>query len=160
MKDLLGSDHRCLHLHSQRWSRHLWSRLRPKSRAPIWHIWSGLCHSLLWKLASRCPWMERLDPNPNWGKEKITKLCVNYQTKRLFRAFFANTVNKFLIDKPIIFTSPITSLLGSKPHHIPTRVQACCIKWINNITKIRHLAKDEWETSDLIRFFIEMQNET
>ena len=35
-----------------------------------------------------------------------------------------------------------------------------CFKWITNITNVSHLAKDEWETSDLIRFFIEMQNET
>ena len=30
----------------------------------------------------------------------------------------------------------------------------------SEITKVKHLAKDEWETSITIRFFIEMQNET
>ena len=39
----------------------------------------------------------------------------------------------------------------------------CSVKWTTDFTKVtqvRHLAKDEWEASDSIRFFIKMQNET
>ena len=39
----------------------------------------------------------------------------------------------------------------------------CSVNWTTDFTKItqvRHFAKDEWETSDSIRFFIEMQNKT
>ena len=44
--------------------------------------------------------------------------------------------------------------------------KSCTAKWEINFShsfnwfhKVRHLAKDEWETSDSIRFFIEMQIE-
>ena len=33
-------------------------------------------------------------------------------------------------------------------------------KWTTDFTKERHFARAEWETSDSIRLFIEMQNET
>ena len=36
----------------------------------------------------------------------------------------------------------------------------CSAKWTTDVTKVRHFAKDEWETSDSTRLFIEMQNET
>ena len=53
-------------------------------------------------------------------------------------------------------------MLGLWNRQITSHVK-CSVKCTTDfpkVTQVRHLAKDEWETIDSIRLFIEMQNET